>query len=198
MARTEPDPGPEEAKMIFDRWLKTRENWIVAVLAVLLFGILDLLVVLGYGFALDLLVLLTGLLAGMLLAYLISSPFRESFVRRFGAWKGVVAIAIGLVSVLAIALTGSYMIGGPAALSEEYGSPGAFVFGIALGFGSQLRRSLSPPPSTSPEEEQEASKADVRLMLVVVGTVAGLFALAFTAFVLFEYVAAPLIRYLAQ
>jgi len=184
--------------MIFDRWLKTRENWIVAVLAVLSFGILDLLVVLGYGYAFDVLVLLIGFLAGMFLAHLISSPLSESFVRRFGAWKRIVATAVGLVSVLAIALIGSYMIGSPVLLSEEYGPPGAFVFGIALGFGSQLRRSLSPPYPTTPEEDQEANKADLRLMFVVAGTVAGLFALAFAAYVLFEYVAAPLIRYFAQ
>jgi hypothetical protein len=185
--------------MIFDRWLKTRQDWIFAVLVVLSFAVLGLLVVFGYGFALDILVLLIGWLAGMLLAYLISSPFGESFARRFGSWKGYVASAVGLISMFAIIfLLGPYLLGIPAIPSEDYGAPGAFVFGFALGFGSKLRRVLSPPPPTTLEEDQESARASLRLMLVIGGAVAGLFALAFTAFVLFEYVAAPLIRYVAE
>ena len=180
--------------MQFGGWYVTRRNQIVLASVVVWFAVLDVLVLLGYEGALALLGASVSFLAGHLLAGLAASPIKQRFARRFGAWGGTAALVFALALVLAILLLGTYLTGSLPLPSEEGGLSGMFVYGLALGFGSTFRRRLSPPPQGTPEENQEARRAEVRTLLVVGGAVAGLFALSFTTYVLIEYVIGPAVR----
>ena len=184
--------------MQFGGWYVTRRSQIVFVSVVVWFAVLDVLVLLGYEGALALLVATVGFLAGHLLAGLAASPIKQRFARRFGAWRGTAALIFGLVLVVAILLLGTYLTGSSPFPSEEGEFSGTFVYGLALGFGSAFRQRLVPAPQGTPEENQEARRAEVRTLLVVGGAVSGLFALSFTAYVLIEYVISPAVRLFAS
>ena len=183
---------------MFDRWLVTSRSRMTAALVVVWFAVLNGLVLLGYEGAVTLLAASVGFLAGTLLAYLGASPIRQSFARLFGAWRGAGALVLALALTLAIVLLGgAYLTGSPSLLVAESGPSEGLIYGLALGFGSSFRERLAPPLKGTPEEEREARKAGVRLLLVVCGAIAGVFALTFTAYLLIEYVVGPTIRLLA-
>lgn len=183
--------------MMFERWIQNRRDWVIVGLSAALFAVLDLLVVLGYEAALYLLVILVGTLLGNFLAYLLSIPIKRPFSRLFGTRRRVAAFWVGLASILAILAFSSYILGAPAIPSEGFRISGALIFGLALGFGGRLRQSLTPASPATPEEYRETRRAEVRLILVVVGTAAALFAITFGVFLLIEYIVAPLIQYVA-
>ena len=180
---------------MLERWLQSRRDWVIVGLTVVAFAVLDLLVLMGYEAALYLLVILVGTLLGSLLAYLISIPLEQSFARFFGARRRVAAFWVGLASILSILALSSYVLGSPAIPSEGSRTTGALIFGLALGFGGGLRRRLAPAPKFTPEEERESRRAEVRLVFVVVGTAAALFAITYGTYLSVEYMVAPLIRY---
>jgi hypothetical protein len=179
--------------MILDRWLRTKREWMAAAIVVPLLAVVAFFSLLGYETAAGLLVALGGCFIGTCLAYPIASSFRQRFASRFGSWRGPVASALGLASVITIIFSSSYVLDIPTLASEDHGISGVFVFGLAIGFGGALRQRLA----RTPKEEREAREATVRLVFAVAGAAAALYILLFGVFVLIDYVAAPLIRYFA-
>ena len=163
----------------------------------MLAAVLAPLSLLGYWFASAFLVALIGMAVGEVFAYPAGHAFQRSFATRLGRWIGVAAFAVGLACIVAVVMAGSYLIGAPALTSQDGGMAPAFVFGLAIGFGGALRRGLAPLPWETLEGRAEARAAGGRVLVVDFGAVAGLFALFFIVYFLFERVAAPLIRYLA-
>ena len=107
-------------------------------------------------------------------------------------------IMLGLVSVFGILLIGSALADVPAFPTAESGDVGFLVYGLAFGFGVYFGGSLSSSRATLATAEGPGVGPELGVIAVAAGAVAALFTLAFAAIVLFEYVAAPLIRYVAQ
>ncbi len=77
------------------------------------------------------------------------------------------------------------------------GNVGFLVYGLAFGFGVYFGGDQRFPRATFATAERPGAGPELRGIAVAAGAVAALFTLAFAAFFLFEYVAAPLIRYVA-
>jgi hypothetical protein len=105
---------------------------------------------------------------------------------------------LGLVSVFGILLIGSALADVPALPTAESGSVGFLVYGLAFGFGAYFGGNLSSSRATLATGEGPGVGPELEVIAVAAGAVAALFTLAFAAIVLFEYVAAPPIRYVAQ
>jgi hypothetical protein len=175
---------------------RTRKGWGFVVLTVSTFSVLDALALMGSGFAIELLISLAGMLVGMVAAYAAAYPLRETFGGSAG-WR-MAGIVLGLVSVFGILLIGSALADVPAFPTAQSGNMGFLVYGSAFGFGVYFGENLSSPRATLETAERPGAGPELGVIAVVAGAVAALFTLAFAAFVLFEYVAAPLIRYVAQ
>lgn len=155
------------------------------VACVLTFFALNVLVLRGSELALDLLISLSGLLAGIAAARLATYPFRrESGNRR------VVALFVGLASVFAIIFAGTALAGIPPYPTAEGGNVGTAIYGLALGFGIGVPGGLAPTRAP-------AAGSETRVVVVVLGTVVALFSLLLAVYLLLEYVLVPLIRALA-
>ena len=107
-------------------------------------------------------------------------------------------IMLGLVSVFGILLIGSALADVPAFPTAESGDVGFLVYGLAFGFGVYFGGSLSSSRATLATAEGPGVGPELGVIALAAGAVAALLTLAFAAFVLFEYGAAPLIRYVAQ
>lgn len=178
--------------MIRRLWPRTRRDWTVAVLTVSTFFLLDVLALMGSDLATKLLVSLTGMLMGGVIAYGACYPFRMRFAGS-GPWR-LLGIFLCLALVFGIIYAGSALAGIPAFPTAEGGSAGMFIYGFAFGFGIFVPRSLGLSVwEAQPGEEG----AEVRLLAVMLGIAAGLLAVFFALYVVIEYVAAPLIRYFA-
>jgi hypothetical protein len=171
---------------------RTRRSWAVAVLGVLIFFALDLLALRGSDLALDLLIFLSGMLVGFIAARLVTLPFRN---RLDGSGIGrTIGLFAGFASVFLIIFGGTALAGIPPYPTAEGGNAGTVIYGLALGFlvgvpgGLVPARSEAPRPSPAP---------DLKVMAVILTTVAGLFGLLFMLFLLLEYALVPLIRTLA-
>jgi len=171
---------------------RTRRSWAVAILGVLTFFALDLLALWGSDLALDLLIFLSGMLAGLAAARLVTYPFR----RRVGS-TGIgrtVGLLAGFAAVFVIIFGGTALAGIPPYPTAEGGNVGNLIYGLALGFlvgvpgGFVPAGSVEPGPSPVP---------DLRVAAVILTTVVGLFGLLFVLFLLLEFALVPLIRTLA-
>lgn len=162
------------------------------VLGVLTFFVLDLLVLRGSDLALDLLVFLSGMLAGLAAARLATLPFR-GMVGGSGIGRAVGLLA-GPAVVFAIIFGGTALAGIPPYPTAEGGNVGNLIYGVALGFLVGVPGGLVP---AGPGDRRPTSVSDLKVAAVVLGTVAGLFALLFMIFLLLEYALVPLIRALA-
>ena len=172
---------------------RTRRSWAVAVLGVLTFFALDLLALRGSDLALDLLIFLSGMLAGLGAARLATLPFRN----RLGA-SGIgrtVGLFAGLASVFLIIFGGTALAGIPPYPTAEGGDVGNMIYGLALGFLVGVPGGLVPAGSEEPGPSSPAP--DLKVVAVILTTVAGLFGLLFMLFLLLEYALVPLIRTLA-
>lgn len=176
--------------MILGLWPRTWRGWSVYALGLGTFVILNVLVVLGSDLALKLLITLVGMLVGTAAAYTITYPFRDTFVVS-GVWR-MVGNFVGLALVFGIIFGGSALTGIPAFPTAESGAAGTFIYGLAFGFGVSVPAGLGL--SGTPEWRRESRGVELRVLAVVLGTIAGLFALLFTLYLLIEYVAVPLIR----
>lgn len=176
--------------MIRRLWPRTRRDWTVAVLTVSTFFLLDVLALMGSDPATKLLVSLTGMLMGGVLAYGACYPFRTKFAGS-GTWR-LLGVFLGLALVFGIIYAGSALAGIPAFPTAEGGSAGTFIYGFAFGFGIFVPKSLglSPVREAQPGEE----RAGLRILALMLGIAAGLLAVFFALYVVVEYVAAPLIR----
>jgi hypothetical protein len=179
--------------MIFDKWLGTRREKRTAAFYALLFVVLAGLSLAGFEFAFRFLAALIGFLVGDVASRLAAYPFRRRSVDRGHALQPLAAFFIGLVSALALIFIAS-LAGIAPFSSDEGGASGAFVFGLALGFGFRLRRQLSPTPSEAQGMDMRATSVDA---LIIGVPLLVILAFLFGAFVLIEYLAAPLIRYFA-
>ena len=85
---------------------------------------------------------------------------------------------------------------GPAPAAESV-NVGFLIYGLAFGFGVYFGGKLSSSRATIAAAEKPGAGPELRVIAVAAGAVAALFTLAFAAFVLFEYVDALPIRYVA-
>jgi hypothetical protein len=177
-------------------WPRTRKGWGFVILTVSTFFSLDTLALMGSEIAIELLISLAGMLVGMVAAHTAAYPLREKFGGSAG-WR-MSGILLGLASVFGILLIGSTLADVPTFPTAESGNVGFLVYGLAFGFGVYFGGNLSSSRATPATEEKPGVGPEFRVIVVAAGAVAALFMLAFAAFVLFEYVAAPLIRYVAQ
>ncbi|QIN80153.1 hypothetical protein GBA65_18340 [Rubrobacter marinus] len=170
--------------------------------AVAVFLALDVLVLLGSDLALGLLVLMTGLVAGLVLAVLATLPVRRTLER--GGLGNLFGFLVGLASMFGIVFLGTYVAGLPSYPTAEAGHLGTALYGFAFGFGATLcGLSLRLPASSRPAYRGTADRDGgdriwLRTALIVVGAAAGLFGLLFFAFVLFEYVLVPVVEIFAS
>ncbi len=169
---------------------RTRRSWVVVILGVLTFFALDLLALRGSDLALDLLIFLSGMLAGLAAARLATYPFR-SRVGSTGIGRTVGLLA-GFAAVFVIIFGGTALAGIPPYPTAEGGDVGNLIYGLALGF------LVGVPGGLVPAELREPSPApDLRVAAVILTTVVGLFGLLFMLFLLLEFAIVPLIRTLA-
>jgi hypothetical protein len=178
-------------------WPKTRRAWTYVVVFAALFLVLDVLALMGFEFAIGLLATLGGGLAGVLLAGacpLVRGLPRESLWRPVWMFAGI-ASTFGIV-VAGSALAGSALAGIPLFPTAEGGYTGAFVYGLAIGFGGTVVNfSLGDGArSASPGAEEEDRNARIKTVLVVVGATLGLLAVCFAGYLAIEYVLAPIAR----
>ena len=184
------DPG--EAPAVLRRLRpRTRRGWTLYAFGLLTFFVLDVLALMGKDLATELLVSLSGMVVGAAVAYLGARPFRR--LVGTGIWR-IIGIFLGLALTFVIIFAGSALAGIPAFPSAQGGNVGALIYGFALGFGVSVPSGLGFSEAPG---RWEARGSEVRAVAVVLGVVAALFALLFVLFVLVEYLAAPLIRYLA-
>ena len=173
-------------------WPKTRRAWILTVAGVLAFLVLDVLVLRGSELALDLLIFLSGMLAGWVLARLATYPFRR---RVAGSGVGrTIGLFAGLASVFVIIFGGTALAGIPAYPTAEGGNVGNMIYGLALGFLIGVPGGLVPAETRS---YPPLPGSGLKVVAVILGTVAALFGLLFGLFLLLEYALVPLIRTLA-
>ncbi len=171
---------------------RTRRSWAVAAFGVLTFFALDLLALRGSDLALDLLVFLSGMLAGLAAVRLATYPFRRGVG---GAGIGrTIGLLAGLASVFVIIFGGTALAGIPPYPTAEGGNAGNLIYGLALGFLVGVPGGLVPPGA---EQLRPSTALDLRVAAVILTTVAGLFGLLFMLFLLLEYALVPLIRTLA-
>jgi hypothetical protein len=170
-------------------WPKTRRAGFLAAVCVVVFFVLNVLVLLGSELALDLLIFLSGMLAGFVAARLATYPFR----RIVGSGLGkTVGLFVGMALVFVIIFGGTALAGIPPYPTAEGGNVGNMIYGLALGFlvgvpgglVSAEARSYVPLPGSS----------NLKIVAVILGTVAALFGLLFVLFLLLEYALVPLIR----
>ena len=162
------------------------------VLGVLTFFALDLLALRGSDLALDLLIFLSGMLAGVTAARLATYPFRR-LAERSAIWR-TVGLFAGLAFVFVIIFGGTALAGIPPYPTAEGGNAGTMIHGLALGFLVGVPGGLAP---VGLEESRPSPGPDLKVAAVVLGTVVGLFGLLFMLFLLLEYALVPLIRALA-
>ena len=173
-------------------WPRTGRAWALVVVGVLTFLALDVLTLRGSDLALDLLIFLSGMLAGLAVSRLATYPFRR---RSGGSGLGrTVGLFAGLASVFAIIFGGTALAGIPPYPTAEGGNAGTMIYGLALGFlvgfpGGLVRAESRPQPPLP--------GSSLKVVAVIFGTVAALFGLLFALFLLIEFVAVPLIRTLA-
>jgi hypothetical protein len=171
---------------------RTGRSWAFAVFGVLTFFALDLLALRGSDLALDLLIFLSGMLAGAVAARLATYPFRR-LAERTAIWRPVGLLA-GLAFVFVIIFGGTALAGIPPYPTAEGGNSGTMIHGLALGFLVGVPGGLASPGSG---ERRPSPAPDLKVAAVVLGTVVGLFGLLFMLFLLLEYALVPLIRALA-
>ena len=179
----------------------SRQGRVALVSGIVIFLVLDVLVVLGSELALGLLVLLTGILAGLGLARLATLPVRRALER--GGPGNLFVFLAGLASMFVIVFLGTAAAGIPAYPTAEGGHLGTAIYGFAFGFGVAVCMASLRPPAVSPAYRGTAAKDGtgrilLRTSFIVAGVVAGLFGLLFAAFLLLEYVLAPLVRLFAS
>ena len=162
----------------------TRRGWGLYVIGLAAFSALDVLALMGVDLALRLLVSLSGLVLGAAAAYALARPFRGLV----GVYW-MLAIFVGLALTFVIIFGGSALAGVPAFPTAESGNVGLLIYGFAFGFGVFVPGGLGFSGTFG--------ASDLRALGLALGVVAALFALLFAAFVLIEYLAAPLIRHLA-
>jgi hypothetical protein len=93
-------------------------------------------------------------------------------------------------------LSAGFDVGSPVVLRRLWsGNVEFLVYGLAFGFGVYFGGDQSFPRATLATAERPGAGPELRVITVAAG--AALFTLVFAAFVPFEYVAAPLIRYVA-
>ncbi len=176
----------------------TRLGRAFLVAGVLVFLALDVLVVLGSELALGLLVLSTGLLAGLVLARLVTFPARRMLER--GGSENLFVFLLGLASMFLIVFVATSAAGIPAYPTAEGGHLGTAIYGFAFGFGATVCRASLRPSAVTPSVYRGTAPADgtgrvwVRASLLVAGVVAGLFGLLFFAFLTLEYVLVPVVK----
>ena len=174
----------------------TRQGRAFLVAGVLVFLALDVLVVLGSELALGLLVLSTGLLAGLVLARLVTLPARRMLER--GGPENLFVFLLGLASMFLIVFVSTSAAGIPAYPTAEGGHLGTVIYGFAFGFGATVCRASLRPSAITPSiyrgTADGVGRVWVRASLLVAGVVAGLFGLLFFAFLTLEYVLVPVVK----
>lgn len=186
----------EESPVVLRRlWPRTRRGWGFAVFTVATFFVLDALALMGSELAVELLISLAGMLVGMVAAYAIAYPLREKFGVSLG-WR-MVGIALGFASVAGVILVGTSLAGIPTFPTAEGGNVGFLIYGLALGFGVYFGGNLSSSRTTLTTTEGSGVGPEFRVIAVMAGAVGALFMLAFAAYILFEYVLGPIVRYFA-
>ncbi|MGH3147791.1 MAG: hypothetical protein ACRDTR_18510 [Rubrobacter sp.] len=176
------------------RWPRTWKGWGLFALGLVTFLILDVLALMGEDLATKLLVSLSGTVLGAVVAYAVTRPFRR-FVG-VGVWR-TLGIFLGLALTFVIVFAGSALAGIPAFPTAQSGNVGAVIYGFAFGFGISVPGGLGASGPFGARGPRGTGNPELRTVVLVLGVVAGLFALLFALFVLVEYLVAPLIQQFA-
>jgi len=172
----------------------TWRGWGLYAFGLLAFFVLDVLALMGKDLATQLLISLSGMVLGAVVAYAVTRPFRK--LVGTGVWR-VPAIFLGLALTFVIVFAGSALAGIPAFPTAQSGNVGALIYGLAFGFGVSVPMGLGFSGGFDASGGREAGGSNLRAVGVALGVLAALFALLFALSVLVEYLAAPLIRYFA-
>jgi hypothetical protein len=179
-------------------WPPSGRGWALVAFCALVFLALDVLALAGFDFAVELLVFLVAGLAGAGLAFVAAYPLRRR-ARSGSAWM-LFGFLAGLASTFGLVYLGAALFGIPAFPTAESGHAGTFVYGFAMLFGLTFASRFGPGRVPARDEASAgdlgANRARIGVLAVVVGAVAGLFALTFLASVVLEYVVFPLARLL--
>lgn len=186
------DPTEDPSALPRRPW--TWKRWGLFALGLVTFFVLDVLALMGEDLATKLLVSLSGMVLGAAVAYAITRPLRR-FVGA-GIWR-TLGIFLGLALTFVIVFAGSALAGIPAFPTAQSGNVGAMIYGLAFGFGITVPGGLGASNTLRSQGRLEAGGPELRTVVVVLGAVAGLFALLFALFVLVEYLVAPLIQHFA-
>ena len=141
-------------KNIRGLWPRTGRAWALVVAGVVTFSLLNVLVLGGSELALDLLISLSGALAGFAAARLGTYP-----VRRRGSGVGrIFGLFAGLAVGFLIIFGGTALAGIPPFPTAEGGNAGTMIYGLAFGFLVGVPGGLAPP---GPRPASSGSEAKV-------------------------------------
>lgn len=183
--------------MISRLWPKTRRAWIYVAFFAIIFLVLDALALMGVGLAVGLLATLAGGIVGVLLALAAAYPLIRNLPRG-GMWRTLWFFA-GIGSTFGILVGGSAVAGIPLFPTAEGGNIGAFIYGLALGFGSAacnfaLGGGMGSTFTGILFEDAESRGEWARVFILVCVAVVGLLALCFAGYLAVEYIVAPIAR----
>lgn len=188
------DPEGGRAPSLARLWPRAGWAWAYVALCAAGFLLLDVLVLMGSELARELLIFLAGMLAGAFLAFAATYPFRR-IVAGVGVWRNA-GVFLNLALVFGIIFGGSALAGVPAFPTSASGDAGFLIYGFAFGFGTSTPYGLGLATETA-KTSRKIRHGGLSAAAVALGTVAGLFGLLFALFLIIEYAAVPLIRYLA-
>ncbi len=176
---------------------KTRRAWIYVALFALVFLVLDALALMGVELAVALLATLAGGLGGILLALSTVYPLVRRFPRA-GVWR-VLCFFAGIGLTFGILVGGSALAGIPLFPTAEGGNVGAFIYGLAVGFGSSasnfaLGGGMGSAFTGVFFEDAGSRGVWAKAFALVVGAVVGLLMLCLLGYLAVEYIVAPIIR----
>jgi hypothetical protein len=181
-------------------WPSTRRAWVYVALFAVAFLVLDVLALAGVDLAVGLLVTLGGAVAGVLIAYAVAYPFMRRLPRT-SVWR-TLWFFFGLASMFGILVGGSALAGIPLFPTAEGGNIGAFIYGLAVGFGGAIVSfarggGLKAAFTGILHEDDESKAVRMRFTLVVCGAVIGLLVLCLLGYFAIEYILSPIARSLA-
>ncbi len=185
--------------MISRLWPKTRRAWVYVAVFTFVFLVLDVLALAGVELAVALLATFAGGLVGILFAYATAYPLIRNFPRA-SVWRHLCFFG-GIGAAFGIIVGGSALAGIPLFPSAEGGNIGAFIYGLAIGFGSSACNfALGGMKSTFAGVAFEGAGSGgvwMKMLILVAGSVVGLFVVCFIGYLAIEYIVAPIARSLA-
>lgn len=186
--------------MISRLWPKTRMAWVSVVVFAVGFLVLDVLALMGVDLAQTLLVTLGGAVVGILASYVLAYPLVRRLPRT-SVWR-IIWFFFALASIYGVIVGGSALAGIPLFPTAEGGNVGAFIYGLAFGFGGAVGMfarggGLRAAFTGILHEDDESRAVRRRFFVILGGAIFGLLVLCLLGYFAIEYVLSPIVRSLA-